>query len=274
MASSTLIAWTSATFNPWLGCTRCSPGCAHCYAADLTKNRMGLDLWGPSAPRQVTSDANWRKPLQWNREAQAAGERRRVFCASLADVFEDHPTANATRPRLWELIRRTPWLDWQILTKRPERIADNLPADWRDGWGNCWMGTSIESNAYAWRADHLRKIPATVRFVSYEPALGPLDELDLSGIDWLIYGAESGARRRPDDTQWARDMRARCEAAGVAYFFKQAGHRFTERLIHLDGQIVRQSPTPRLAAPGLPVEPVWITRASAVDGAPDRTAIK
>ena len=253
MSDSTLIAWTDRTFNPWLGCTKISPGCAHCYAETLTKNRMGLTLWGPKAGRTVTSDANWRKPLAWNREAEAEGRRYRVFCASLCDVFEDHPIANGTRPRLWNLIRCTPWLDWQLLTKRAERIRENLPPNWGDGWPNVWLGVSIENNDYVSRADHLRAIPATVRFVSYEPALGPLDQLNLAGIDWLIFGAESGPHFRRADLDWARQIKARCEAAGIAFFFKQSNHRFTERGIELDGRIVRQYPRPRLAVPGRPI---------------------
>jgi protein gp37 len=252
MADESIIAWTNSTFNPWMGCTKVSDGCRHCYAETLTTNRMGLHLWGADASRQVTSAANWRKPHQWNREAAARGERHRVFCASLCDVFEDHPTANATRPRLWELIRSTPWLDWQLLTKRPERIASNLPADWGpNGWPNVWLGTSIEDNRVVGRADYLRAVPAVVRFVSYEPALGPLDKLDLTGLDWILYGGESGSGYRHEDKQWARDMKARCEQEGAAFFHKQSAAYRTEIGIELDGEIVRHYPQPRIALPTL-----------------------
>lgn len=242
---TTIIAWTDRTFNPWMGCAKVSDGCKNCYALTLTKNRMGLDLWGVGGARQVTSPANWRKPIAWNRAAARERVRRRVFCASLCDVFEDHPTANATRPRLWDLIRSCDQLDWQILTKRPERIAENLPADWGDGWPHVWLGTSIEDMRVAERADHLRTVPAAVRFISYEPALGPLDDLDLTGIDWLIVGGESGAGFRQMDLQWARDLRVRCESAGVAFFWKQGAAYRTEMYIQLDGEIVRNYPTPR-----------------------------
>lgn len=170
----------------------------------------------------------------------------RVFCASLCDVFEDHVVANATRPRLWRLIKSTPMLDWQLLTKRPERIAANLPDDWGDGWPNVWLGTSIESNEYCHRADTLRKIPATVHFVSYEPALGPLDDINLENIQWLIYGGESGPGWRREDKQWARDVRDKCAIAGTAFFHKQSAGYRTELGIELDGEIVRNYPEPLL----------------------------
>lgn len=187
----------------------------------------------------------------WNRDAREAGERRRVFCASLCDVFEDHPTANETRPKLWELVAACDWLDWQILTKRPERIESCLPDDWGNGWPNVWLGTSIENMKVADRAAYLRDIPATVRFISYEPALGPLDDLDLTGIDWVIYGGESGRGYRPEDKDWARSMRSRCEADGIAFFHKQSSGYRTEMGIELDGEIVRQYPTPRIEAIGV-----------------------
>ena len=250
MAEKSIIAWTHNTFNPWMGCVKVSDGCKNCYAETLTKNRMGLSLWGKNGRRQVTTDANWKKPLQWNKEAEKNGERTRVFCASLCDVFEDHPTANATRPRLWELIRKCQWLDWQLLTKRPERIEANLPADWGNGWGNVWLGTSIEDMRVAYRADILRKIPATVKFISYEPALGPLNDLDLTGLDWVLYGGESGSGYRHEDKQWARDMKAKCEAIGTcAFFHKQSAAYRTEIGIELDGEIVRNYPSRRLALP-------------------------
>lgn len=251
MAEKSIIAWTNNTFNPWMGCTKVSDGCKNCYAETLTKNRMGLSLWGKNGTRQVTSAANWKKPLQWNKEAEKNGERTRVFCASLCDVFEDHPVANATRPKLWELIRKCTWLDWQLLTKRPERIEANLPADWNktsfNGWPHVWLGTSIEDMRVAHRADILRKIPATVRFISYEPALGPLNDLDLTGLDWVLYGGESGSGYRAEDKQWARDMKAKCEAIGTcAFFHKQSAAYRTEIGIELDGEIVRNYPTRRV----------------------------
>ncbi len=163
----------------------------------------------------------------------------------MCDVFEDHPMIDTEREKLWDLIRTTTHLDWQLLTKRPERIKDNLPEDWNYGYPNVWLGTSIENNDYAWRADHLRELPAVVRFVSYEPALGPLNELDLNGIDWMIYGGESGRGFRPHDLAWPRDMRARCAHAHIAFFYKQSPNFFTERGTTLDGETVREYPVPR-----------------------------
>lgn len=254
MSEATIIAWTDHTFNPWMGCTKVSAGCAHCYAETLTKNRMGLSLWGPGATRQVTKSP-WQNVIRWNKAAPShdgvlgAGNPDLCFTASLCDVFEDHPVANATRPRLWDVIRECRNMHFQVLTKRPERIADNLPADWGPGgWSNVWLGTSIENMAVAGRADHLRDIPAVVRFISYEPALGPLNALDISGIDWVIYGGESGPGHRPEDKQWARDMRDKCVDAGVAFFHKQSAGYRTELGIELDGKIVREYPTPRKSA--------------------------
>lgn len=246
MSQETIIAWTDHTYNPWMGCEKVSDGCKNCYALTLTRNRMGLDLWGKQSPRQVTK-APWKNVVRWNRDAANAGVIRKCFTASLCDIFEDHPTANAMRPLVWGVIRQCKNLHFQVLTKRPQRIADNLPADWgSEGWPNVWLGTSVEDMRVADRVDHLRSIPASVRFISYEPALGPLNGLDLTGIDWVIYGGESGSGHRPEDKQWARDMHSMCSASGAAFFHKQSSGYKTEMGIELDGQIVREYPTPRV----------------------------
>lgn len=243
MADKTIIAWTDRTFNPWMGCQRVSPGCKHCYAERMVTVRMARpNLWGRDSDRQVTSDQNWKQPHKWNREAQERGTPIRVFCGSLCDVFDSHHTASLTRPRLWKLIHDTPALDWQLLTKRPETIQRFLPEDWGAGYQNVWLGVTIESNKYVSRAVILRGIPAAVHFVSYEPALGPLDKLELTGLDWIIYGGESGPNYRPHDPQWARDMRDRCVAAGVPYFFKQSSAPRTEMGTTLDGRSIKQFP--------------------------------
>lgn len=252
MADRTIIAWTDHTANFWMGCQKISPGCTHCYAEPLTENRMGLHLWGPNSPRQPVHGV-WANARKWHREAQRNGSPHRVFCMSLGDFFEDHPMAAEIRPRAWALIRETPMLHWQILTKRADRIEACLPSGWGGGWENVWLGVSIENAEYAARADHLRKIPAVVRFVSYEPALGPLAHaLNLAGLDWLITGGESGHGFRPMNLQWARDMRDACRAKRVAFFFKQSSHRFTERGIQLDGEIVREYPIPRVPTEVIP----------------------
>lgn len=246
MGDTTSIDWTDSTFNAWMGCTKVSAGCQHCYAESFVRGRMGKQLWGQDSPRQVTSEANWRKPLAWNRAAQRSSQRRRVFCGSLMDWADDHPTAEATRPPLWDLILRTPWLDWQLLTKRAERISACLPDEWGDGYPNVWLGVTVEDDAYTWRATELARIPAVVRFVSYEPAIGPVPSLELTGIDWLICGGESGPGYRAFDPQWARDAEAICRQQGVAFFFKQAGGPRSGMGAELDGRVVQEFPMPRV----------------------------
>jgi len=235
---NSIIAWTNYTFNPWMGCIKVSPGCKNCYAETLTKNRMGLNVWG-TAPRQRTSVAYWKQPLQWNKIA-ANGGPNKVFCASLADIFEDNDQLIPWRNQLWVLIMQTPNLEWQLLTKRPENIKrfspDILPQ-------NVWLGTSIENEEYAFRADILRGIKAKIRFISYEPALGPLaSTINLNGIHWVIYGGESGKNFRKEDKQWARDMRAKCIEHNVAFFHKQSAAWRTEMGIELDGETIRNFP--------------------------------
>lgn len=239
MGENSGIEWTHHTFNPVWGCSKVSAGCANCYA-EGTANRWGFDVWGKDKPRRTFGDAHWDEPVKWNREAEAAGERRRVFCASMADVFEDHPTTAAQLPRLWDLIRRTPMLDWLLLTKRPERIKASLPEDWWNsqragpGYANVWLGTSVESQDVAIkRIAHLISVPARVRFLSCEPLLGPLSIRHLiaderaSGlrrdVQWVIVGGESGPGARPMDLMWARDLRDQVQPIGVAFFFKQTG---------------------------------------------------
>lgn len=174
MADNSNISWTTHTFNPWVGCQRVSQGCVHCYAETLLTKRQGRDVWGSKDKRQRTSTPIWRRPARWNREAAELRTPYRVFCSSLADVFEDAPGPNEWRPDVWSIIRATPWLDYQLLTKRPENIAGMLPPDWGDGWPNVWLGTSIEDRRVVERARVLAAVPAIVRFISYEPAIGPV----------------------------------------------------------------------------------------------------
>lgn len=260
MGLTTKIAWTDHTFNIAWGCFKVSPGCKNCYADTFSTNRCGLRVWGPPATteRRTFGDKHWSEPLKWDRASQREAHsgvapalpRHLVFCSSMCDVFEDHPTIDQERAKLWDLIDRTPHLDWQLLTKRPERVLTLDPPDvWHRIRHRVWIGASIENNDYAWRADHLREIrkhagPA-VTFVSYEPALGPLDALNLSGIDWLIYGGESGPGWRNHDLQWPRDIRARCADSGTAFFYKQSAAPRTEMGIELDGEIVRAFPAVR-----------------------------
>lgn len=238
MGIETEISWTDHTWNPWMGCIRVSEGCRNCYAEQLTKNRMGLKLWGPGNIRQRTSASNWRNPYTWNRQSPG-----RTFCASLADIFEDHPQANAWRSDMWQVVRDCQNLTWQILTKRPENIARFLPPDWGQGWGHVWLGTTVEDMRVAERANHLRAVPAAMRFLSCEPALGPMDDLNLAGIGWVIYGGESGPGFRHDNEAWVRGLRDNCRRSGTAYYFKQrAASRPGLRPVELDGEVLREFP--------------------------------
>jgi protein gp37 len=245
MAEKTKIAWTDHTFNPTWGCTKVSPGCLNCYA-ELLAHRFGYNVWGPNAERRIFGDKHWREPLIWDTQAAEEGKRHHVFCGSMCDAFEDHPAINGERERLFQIIRQAPNLDWLLLTKRAERIAQSLPADWGSGYSNVWLGVTIECNQYSYRADFLRKIPAVVRFISYEPAIGPL-EMDLNGIDWLIYGGESGPKFRKDNPEWTRKIRIQCDAAGTAFFFKQSAGLHPGRHNGIVGEIVRNFPKPHVS---------------------------
>jgi protein gp37 len=221
--AETTIEWADFTFNPWTGCTKVSPGCDHCYAEGWAK-RSGHVEWGPHAARRRTAAATWQAPLKWNLAAAQAGRRARVFCASLADVFDNHPSIlSEWRADLWALIAATPNLDWLLLTKRTQNIEMRLPLMWRDGWPNVWLGTTVENQTEANRRIlHLLDTPARVRFLSCEPLIERVTP-NLDGIHWVICGGESGPGARPMHPDWARSLRDQCQAAGVAYFFKQWG---------------------------------------------------
>ncbi|SFV31233.1 protein gp37 [Devosia crocina] len=177
MAETTAIEWTDSTFNPWWGCTKISPACDHCYAADLDK-RTGGDHWG-NVPRRRTSEKNWNEPRRWQKKSAAFqeshGRRQRVFCASMADVFDNQVPAD-WRADLWALIRECPDLDWLLLTKRPMNIEKMLPEFWEAISGHVWLGATVEDQQRAEQnIPHLLKHDAAVRFVSVEPMLGAID---------------------------------------------------------------------------------------------------
>lgn len=242
MAENSKIEWTTHTFNPWIGCQKVSAGCDFCYAETMMDHRYKRVTWGPHGERIRTSDANWRKPRQW---AKAAGDiRPRVFCASLADVF-DNRADPSWRADLFALIEATPQLDWLLLTKRPENIARMVPDDWgTSGYGNVWLGTTCEDQtAFDRRWPILSRVPAPVHFISYEPAIGPLT-LGGARPDWIICGGESGATPRMMDLAWARALRDECRSSDVAYFFKQT----TGKRAIPDDLMVREFPTGQLAA--------------------------
>jgi protein gp37 len=245
MGQNSSISWTHHTFNPWWGCQKVSPGCASCYALTLSK-RFGHDIWGPAktTTRRTFGPKHWADPIKWNAEARTNNHRKRVFCASMGDVFEAHPMLDSERVKLWQLIEQTPMLDWLLLTKRPENIMQMIPDVWASGLPvNVWVGTSVEDQQRAdERIPELLRVPARVRFLSCEPLLGPVDISiipdalyeagmpfswnklsDGRGIHWVICGGESGPGARPMHPDWARSLRDQCEAAGVAYHFKQWG---------------------------------------------------
>ncbi|CAJ6231351.1 Bacteriophage protein gp37 [Burkholderia pseudomallei] len=250
MSENSKIEWCDHTFNPWEGCQKVGPGCDHCYAEARNARFGGGSAvnWGAGAPRRRTSVANWRKPLAWNaaheRFFAAQGRRQRVFCASLADVF-DNAIDPAWRRDLFDLIVDTPNLDWLLLTKRignvqqmvqAATLCDLLPS-------NVWLGATIVNQEEAERdISKLLAVPARVRFLSMEPLLGPVDLVSsgalwsdmngnivdapsrgLRGVDWVIAGGESGPGARPMHPDWARSLRDQCAAASVPFLFNQRG---------------------------------------------------
>lgn len=241
MGHNSSIEWTNHTFNPWWGCTKVSDGCKFCYAETLSK-RYGHDNWGPGKERRLLSANHWGEPLKWNAEAMQKGMRYRVFCASMADVFEER-APKSEQARLWNLIAETPHLDWQLLTKRPERIAACLPHDWGLGYQNVWLGTSVEDHRVLQRIEDLTQIPAVVRFLSLEPLIGPLSNLQLQGIQWAIVGGESGNGARPIQKDWVLDIREQCRDQEVAFFFKQWGGVHKKKAgRELDGEFFNEMP--------------------------------
>ena len=224
MGANSKIEWTTHTFNPWWGCTKVSEACKNCYAETWAK-RVGQNVWGPKPQRRLLSDNHWQQPLKWDRDASAAQERPRVFCASMADVFEDRDELIVHRLRLFKLIEATPNLDWLLLTKRPQNVMEMV--QWTNGWpDNVWLGTTIELQK---RAEELlpalATIPAKVRFISAEPLLGPLSLEKWLGttIDWVITGGESGPKARPASPTWFSNLHRQCMEANVAFHFKQWG---------------------------------------------------
>lgn len=256
MGDKTGIEWTDHTFNPWWGCARVSPACVHCYAATTAARYSKDDLWRRHGPRRMMADSYWRAPIGWNRKAKEAGQPARVFCASMADVFEVHPEPDVqaqldtARARLWELIDATPWLTWQLLTKRVEHVMELAP--YGSNWpANVWIGTSVESQRWAdARIPTLLRIPAAQRFLSCEPLIESVDLRNVkasngalidclagdvktpageiyaacpNAVNWVIVGGESGKNARPMDPLWVARLRNPCVANRVPFFFKQWG---------------------------------------------------
>jgi protein gp37 len=251
MVTNSKIEWCDHTFNPWVGCTKISPACDHCYAESWAKRAGRADLWTGSMPKRTTA-SNWKLPLKWNAAAQADGRRYRVFCASLADVFDNHVPAQ-WRSDLFKLIEATPNLDWLLLTKRIGNVKNLCGGV--SAWPNVWLGATIANQEEADRdIPKLLATPAAIRFLSCEPLLGPIDleyptglfpdgprmccdgrecacqgkPVDpplLCGIDWVIGGGESGGKARPSDVLWFKSLRAQCAEYHVAFFMKQLTER-------------------------------------------------
>lgn len=247
MAERSTIEWTQATWNPVTGCTKVSPGCAHCYAETFAERFRGV----PGHPYEQGFDLRlWRErlelPLRWSRP-------RMIFVNSMSDLFHER-VPDAFIRDVFEVMSRASWHTFQVLTKRAERLAamaDRLP------WpGNVWMGVSVENQRFVSRVDLLRDTGARVKFLSCEPLLGPL-RLDLRSIDWVIVGGESGPRARPMRPEWARNIREQCLRAGVPFFFKQWG-AYNEQGVRvgkgragrlLDGRIWDARPAPTILQP-------------------------
>ena len=258
MGKDSSIAWCDHTFNPWIGCMKVSAGCDHCYAETLMDKRHHTVVWGqrrtestePSVGTRARTSANyWRQPLAWARKARKDGSRPKVFCASLADVF-DNQVPEEWRRDLWALIEQTPELTWLLLTKRPQNIARAIPGGWHGHWpDHVWIGATCEDQAaYDERWPLLREMPAPVRFISYEPALGPLSikPADYGEANfkphWIICGGESGSGFRPMQESWARDLARECDKYLTPFFMKQmAGVRPQQIPIPSD-LLIRQFP--------------------------------
>lgn len=226
MGKNSSIEWTHHTFNPWWGCTKISDACKYCYAETWSK-RIGKELWGDSTERRFFGEDHWTDPFLWDKEASKHGIRSRVFCASMADVFEDRDELYPWRDRLWGIIEKTHCLNWLLLSKRPENISKMIP--WKSSLPtNVWLGATIE-NQYAAkkRIPELIKHKASVRFLSCEPLLGQIDITPWlrkkGSIHWVIVGGESGPHARPMNPLWIQSLQEQCQTFNILFHFKQWG---------------------------------------------------
>jgi len=238
------IEWTNHTFNPWMGCTKVSDGCKFCYAENIMDHRFGKVQWGPSGTRIRTNEANWKKPLTWNKKCAKLGIRQRVFCASIADIFEikhdQLDEMNQWRRELFQLIEQTPNLIWLLLTKRPENVASLIEANtdtdektWFQKNNHVWVGTSAENQEQLYkRIPSLSYLKTRNKFLSLEPLLGPIQlsgylsnkrREKSGGIEWVIVGGESGFYARQCNVEWVRSIHKQCLYHSVPFFFKQWG---------------------------------------------------
>lgn len=208
MGISTQIEWTSATWNPWRGCKKISPGCNNCY---MFRNQR---RYGRNPSIIEKSKTTFSAPMKWKNPLM-------IFTCSWSDWFIEE--ADEWRIGAWDIIKNTPRHLYQILTKRPERIIENLPKDWGTGWENVWLGVTVETNDYSSRIDVLKQIPAYIRFVSFEPLLEEITLFNLSGIDWVITGGESGPDSRPCNLYWVKNIIQECNNNNIPVFHKQNG---------------------------------------------------
>lgn len=208
------IEWTESTWNPITGCNKVSPGCKNCYAERMAKRLQAMGHANYVNGFELTLHEHMlERPLQWKKPQQ-------IFVNSMSDLFHKNVPQEYIL-RVFDVMRRASWHSFQILTKRSERLLElNDEIDWPD---NVWMGVSVETSTYTYRIDHLRATGASIKFLSLEPMLGPLHNLNLSDIDWVIVGGESGPGARPIKEQWVIDIRDQCLAASVPFFFKQWG---------------------------------------------------
>ena len=234
MATNSHIEWTEATWNPVTGCDKVSPGCAHCYAERMANRLQAMGQRNYARGFELTLQEHMLKlPLQWKRS-------KRIFVNSMSDMFHAEVPQEFIQ-RAFDVMRRANWHQYQILTKRSERLLSlNSQLDWQP---HVWMGVSVENARFVQRIDHLRATHAHVKFLSLEPLLGPLQNLDLRNIDWVIVGGESGPHARPMSASWVSDIRDQCRDAGVAFFFKQWGGVFKSRTgRELEGRTWDQMP--------------------------------
>jgi protein gp37 len=233
MGEVTGIQWTHHTMNPVIGCSRVSVECDFCYADRGSKRlgaQHGLKLW--DGDRYLTGNDYWKQPFRWNRAAERAGERRRVFCASYSDVCEDHPEWIEPRKRLVGVVQETPWLDWLMLTKRPENWG---LFGWKTSPPNVWAGTTVGVRSSLHRVDILRGIDARVRFLSMEPLLERIGDFDLTGVHWLIVGGESGPKARVCSLDWIEDLVQMAYRSRAKPFVKQLGSVWARSVGAKDG---------------------------------------
>lgn len=240
MAEFSKIEWCDHTFNPWMGCTKVSPACEHCYAENLMDTRYGQVRWGAGEPRRRTSQSTWNTPRKWQKQAAACGERPFVFCASLADVFDNEVDPH-WRADLFKLIEETPNLVWLLLTKRVGNVITMSHKAWggmpRNVAIGATMANQMEYDRDRMKLARVKEVAAPLfTFGSFEPLLGPVI-LDKNAPDWIIVGGESGQSARPMNLQWARDMKSQSAELGRIFNFKQVGGRAHDKGGHeLDGQ--------------------------------------